>query len=61
MFFVPIGLTLSYVMNEKVKRSIRTTIIIGFLLSLIVELLQLILHRGTLKQKTSSQTPSAQP
>ena len=47
MFFVPIGLMQPYVINEKVKRPIRTTIIIGFLLSLTVELLQLILHRGT--------------
>ena len=47
LFFVPLGLTLPYVLTEKTSKPIRLSIICGFLLSLTVELLQLILHRGT--------------
>ena len=47
LFFVPLGLTLPYVFTEKTSKPIRISILCGFLLSLTVELLQLILRRGT--------------
>ena len=46
-FFVPVGLTLPYCINPKMKRPILKTILFGFSLSFTVELLQLTLHRGT--------------
>ena len=46
LFFVPIGLTLPYLLVDRCRKPISVTIILGFLISFSVEVLQLILHRG---------------
>ena len=47
LLFVPIGTSLPFCLNAKTTKPIRSAIILGFVLTISIEFLQLVLKRGT--------------